>query len=155
MKNIFVVISICVFAVVFSSGAVKAENEIIGIWKTVADEGSDKGKAKSHVEIFEKDSAYFAKVTKLLLQPQDTLCDKCKGDLKNKPVIGMIILQDIKKTGSIDAQLGEEYAGGTIMDPDNGKTYKCKLWVKGDVLTVRGFVGFSLLGRSQQWFRVK
>jgi uncharacterized protein (DUF2147 family) len=155
MKNIFVVISICVFAVVLSSGTVKAENEITGIWKTVSDEGSDKGKVKSHVEIFEKDGAYFAKVTKLLLKPQDTLCDKCEGDLKNKPVVGMIFLQNMKKTESVDAQLGEQYSGGTIMDPDNGKTYKCKLWVKGDVLTVRGFIGFSLLGRSQQWFRVK
>ena len=155
MKNIFVVISICVFAVVLSSGTVKAKNEITGIWQTVSDEGSDKGKAKSHVEIFEKDSAYFAKVTKLLLKPQDTLCDKCKGDLKNKPVVGMILLQDMKKTEKLDEELGEEYASGTIMDPDNGKTYKCKMWVKGDVLTVRGFIGFSLLGRSQQWFRVK
>ncbi len=155
MKNIFVIISICVFAIVLSSGTVKAENEVIGIWKTVSDESPDKGKAKSHVEIFAKDSVYFGKVAKLLLKPQDTLCDKCKGDLKDKPVVGMIILQEMKKTGNIDTQLGEEYAGGTIMDPDNGKTYKCKLWVKGDVLTVRGFIGFSLLGRSQQWYRVK
>ena len=46
-----------------------------------------------------------------------------------------------------------KYAGGTIMDPDNGKTYKCKMWVKGDVLTSRGYIGF--LYRTQQWFRVK
>jgi uncharacterized protein (DUF2147 family) len=155
MKNIFVVIFVSVFAVVLFGSIVKAENGITGIWKTVSDEGSDKGKAKSHVEIFEKDSAYFSKVIKLLLKPQDTLCEKCEGDLKNKPVVGMVFLQNMKKTGSVDTQLGEEYAGGTIMDPDNGKTYKCKLWVKGDVLTVRGFIGFSLLGRSQEWFRVK
>ena len=154
MKNFFVCVVICMFAVVFFSSAAKAENEITGIWKTVSDEGSDKGKAKSHVEIFEKDGAYIGKVIKLLLKPQDTLCDKCKGDLKNKPVVGMIFLQDMKKTGKLDEEFGDEYAGGTIMDPDNGKTYKCKLWVKGDVLTVRGFVGFSLLGRSQQWFKV-
>jgi uncharacterized protein (DUF2147 family) len=154
MKKYFVTIFICFFAIVLLGSTVKAENEVTGIWKTISDEGSDKGKAKSHVEIFEKDNAYFAKVNKLLLKPQDTLCDKCKGDLKDKPVVGMIILQEMKKTGSIDTQLGEEYAGGTIMDPDNGKTYKCKLWVNGDVLTVRGFIGFSLLGRSQQWFRV-
>ncbi|OGP67278.1 MAG: hypothetical protein A2W27_07170 [Deltaproteobacteria bacterium RBG_16_44_11] len=153
MKKYLMFISICVFAVVLFGGTVKAENEITGIWKTVSDEGSDKGKAKSHVEIFEKDGAYIGKVIKLLLKPQDTLCDKCKGDLKNKPVVGMIFLQDMKKTGKLDEELGEEYAGGTIMDPDNGKTYKCKMWVKGDVLTSRGYIGF--LYRTQQWFRVK
>jgi uncharacterized protein (DUF2147 family) len=155
MKKYFVTIFICFFAIVLLGSTVKAENEVTGIWKTISDEGPDKGKATSHVEVFEKDGVYFAKITKLLLKPQDTLCDKCKGDLKDKPVVGMIILQEMKKTGSIDTQLGEEYTGGTVMDPDNGKTYKCKLWIKGDVLTVRGFIGFSLLGRNGQWLRVK
>jgi uncharacterized protein (DUF2147 family) len=59
----------------------------------------------------------------------------------------------MKKSGDMDEQIGDEYAGGTIMDPDNGKTYKCKLWLKSDVLTVRGYIGF--FHRTQQWFRVK
>ena len=155
MKKIVLIVSLCIFPILMLSGEVKAQNEITGMWKTISDEGSDKGKATSHVEVFEKDGAYFAKITKLLLKPQDTLCDKCEGDLKNKPVVGMIFLQNMKKTGNVDAQLGEEYKGGTVMDPDNGKTYKCKLWIKGDVLTVRGFIGFSLLGRNGQWLRVK
>lgn len=153
MKKILVGVIIFMFVVVFFSATVKAESTIIGTWRTVADEGADKGKAKSHVQIFEKNGAYFAKVTKLLLQPQDTLCDKCEGDLKNKPVVGMIFLQDMKKSGKLDEELGDEYAGGTIMDPDNGKTYKCKIWVKGDLLTLRGYIGF--LYRTQQWFRLK
>jgi uncharacterized protein (DUF2147 family) len=155
MKKILVGVIIFMFVVVVFSATVKAESAIIGTWRTVADQGPDKGKAKSHVEIFEKNGVYFGKIIKLLLQPQETLCDKCEGDLKNKPMVGMIFLQDMKKSGKLDEELGDEYTGGTIMDPDNGKTYKCKLWVKGDVLTVRGFKGFSLLGRSQQWFRVK
>jgi Uncharacterized protein conserved in bacteria len=153
MKKVFVGVVIFMFAVLLFSVSVKAENTITGTWKTVSDEGADKGKVKSHVEIFEKNGAYFAKATKLMLKPQDTLCDKCEGDLKNKPVVGMIFLQDMKKSGDMDEELGDEYAGGTIMDPDNGKTYKCKLWLKGDVLTVRGYIGF--FHRTQQWFRVK
>jgi uncharacterized protein (DUF2147 family) len=153
MKKVFVGVVIFMFAVLLFSVSVKAENAITGTWKTISDEGIDKGKAKSHVEIFEKNGVYFAKVTKLLLKPQDTLCDKCEGDLKNKPVVGMIFLQDMKKTGNVDEEFGDEYAGGTIMDPDNGKTYKCKMWVKGDVLTSRGYIAF--LHRTQQWFRVK
>jgi uncharacterized protein (DUF2147 family) len=153
MKKVFVSVVIFMFAVLLFSVSVKAENAITGTWKTISDEGIDKGKAKSHVEIFEKNGAYFAKVTKLLLKQQDTLCDKCEGDLKNKPVVGMIFLQDMKKTGDVDEEFGDEYAGGTIMDPDKGETYKCKMWVKGNVLTSRGYIGF--LYRTQKWFRVK
>ncbi|HPP88846.1 MAG TPA: DUF2147 domain-containing protein, partial [bacterium] len=106
-----------------------------------------------YVEIYEKDGAFFGKIAKLLLKPQDTLCEKCEGDLKNKPLIGLEIIKNMKKTGSVDAEMGEEYAGGTVMDPDNGKTYKCKIWVKDDTLTLRGYIGF--LYRTQKWFRVK
>lgn len=67
----------------------------------------------------------------------------------------MIILKDMKKTGNVDKELGPEYAGGTILDPDEDNTYKCKMWLKEDVLTVRGFIGISLFGRSSQWFRLK
>ncbi len=153
MKKVFVGVVIFMFAVLLFSVPVKAESPIIGTWKTIADEGVDKGKAKSHVEIFEKNGTYSAKVIKLLLKPQDTLCEKCEGDLKNKPVVGMIFLRDMKKTGNTDEEFGDEYAGGTIMDPDNGKIYKCKMWVKGDVLTSRGYIGFFY--RTQQWFRIK
>ncbi len=154
VKKYLAIIAICFFSILVFNGTVKAQGEINGLWKTVSDEGDDKGKAKSHMEIFEKDGVYFGKVNRLLLKPQDTLCTKCVGDLKDKPVVGMIIFQDMKKTGKIDDALGVEFAGGTIMDPDNGKTYKCKMWAKGDVLTVRGFIGIPTLGRSQQWYRV-
>ena len=124
MKKIVLIVSLCIFSILMLSGELKAQNEITGMWKTISDEGADKGKANSYVEIFEKDGAYFGKVAKLLLKPQDTLCDKCVGNLKNKPVMGMEIIKNMKKTGDTDAEFGEEYAGGTIMDPDNGKTYK-------------------------------
>jgi uncharacterized protein (DUF2147 family) len=151
-KNLLGILIIMVIAVSFCIPA-QAQNTITGIWKTVSDEGPDKGKEKSYIEIFEKNGAYFGKITKLLLKPQNTLCEKCKGDLKDKPVVGIVNTHDMKKTGSVDEELGEEYAGGTIMDPDSGKTYKCKMWVKGDVLTVRGYVGF--IYRTQKWFRLK
>ena len=153
MKKVFVGVVIFLFAVLLFSVSVKAENTFTGTWKTISDEGIDKGKPKAHVEIFDKNGTYFGKVIKLLLKPQDTLCDKCEGDLKNKPVVGMIILQNMKKSGKVDEEFGDEYAGGTIMDPDNGKTYKSKMWVKGDVLTSRGYIGFFY--RTQRWFRVK
>jgi uncharacterized protein (DUF2147 family) len=134
---------------------VNAQSPLIGTWKTIDDEGPNKGKESSYIEIFEKNGMYSGKITRLLIDPPDKICDKCKGDLKNKLLIGMIIVKDMKKTGNVDKKIGEEYTGGTILDPDSGDVYKCKMWVKDDVLTARGFIGISLFGRSQEWFRVK
>ncbi len=143
---------VVLFALTFLSPILRAQGVLTGMWKTVADEGEDKGKAKSHLEIFEKDGAYFARIAKLLLEPQDKVCEKCKGELKGKPLVGMIIMSEMKKTGKVDADFGEEYAGGEIMDPENGKSYRCKIWVKGDNLTVRGYL--AIFHRTQNWFRV-
>lgn len=152
MKKLLACVSIlAVSAVIFVSN-VKADNNPLGLWKTI-DDGVDKGKEKSYLEIYVKDGLYYARINKLLLKPQDTLCDKCVGALKDKPLIGMSIMYRMKKTGKVDSKFGEEYAGGTIMDPDNGKTYRCKFWVKGDVMTVRGYLG--PFWRTQNWFRKK
>jgi uncharacterized protein (DUF2147 family) len=153
MKKILAGLIIFLFVIVFFTVNVNAQNNIIGTWKTVSDEGADKGKDKSYIEIFEKGGAYFGKITRLLLKPQDTLCDKCKGDLKDKPVVGLVNVQNMRKTGSMDGELGAEYADGTIMDPESGKTYKCKMWVKDDVLTVRGYIAFVY--RTQKWHKLK
>lgn len=153
MKKIFTVAILLFAAIAVMSSGVRAEEILAGTWKTIADEGADKGKAKSYLLLYESNGAYFAKVTKLLLKPQDTLCDKCKGDLYNKPVVGMVLMSNMKKTGKVDKKFGDEYAGGKIMDPDNGKFYTCKIWVKGDTLTVRGYIAFFY--RTQRWYRVK
>ncbi len=155
MKKILAGVIILLFVVVFFNTNAKAESTIIGTWKTIDDEGPNKGKTTSYIEIFENNGVYFGKITKLLIDPPDKVCNKCTGDFKNKPLIGMIILKDMKKTVNVDKELGIEYAGGTILDPDSGDIYKCKMWVKDDVLTARGYIGISLFGRSQEWLRVK
>jgi uncharacterized protein (DUF2147 family) len=161
MKKILVTVIICSFVVLLFSvtartqSPVNTQSPLIGTWKTIDDEGPNKGKASSHIEVFEKNGVYFGKITKLLIDPPDKVCDKCPGDLKNKPLIGMIIVKDMKKTGNVDRKLGEEFTGGTILDPDSGDIYKCKMWVKDDVITARGFIGISLFGRSQEWQRAK
>ena len=78
----------------------------------------------------------------------DAVCEACSGELKDKPVQGMQILQGLKADG-------DWYEGGTILDPNNGKVYKAKLRVVdgGAKLEVRGFIGISLLGRTQTWLR--
>jgi uncharacterized protein (DUF2147 family) len=153
MKRILTVSLMMVLALGILGSTLRAQGVLTGTWKTIADEGDDKGKANSYLDIFVKDGVYFARISKLLLEPADKVCDKCKGDLKGKPLVGLVIMSDMKKTGSIDKDMGEEYAGGDIMDPDNGKSYRCKIWIKGDTLTVRGYL--AMFHRTQYWYRVK
>ena len=119
---------------------------IIGKWKTIDD---STGKEKSIVEIYEKSGKYFGKITQLYdVASQNKKCDKCEGENKNKPIIGLVIIKNMIKDGVV-------FSGGTITDPSNGKVNSCKFEnIKNDKITVRGFIGFSLFGRSQTWIRL-
>jgi uncharacterized protein (DUF2147 family) len=120
----------------------------VGVWRTIDDKT---GKEKSLVRITEVNGEFRGTIEKLFREPnedQNPNCDKCSGEKKNKPVIGMVILTGLKHDGDM-------YSGGEILDPANGKTYKCKTWLedKGKKLHVRGFIGMALLGRTQIWVR--
>lgn len=116
--------------------------QIEGKWKTIDDETKQ---AKSIVEIYKKaDGNYYGKVSQLLIKPADPNCTVCKDDRKGKPILGLEIIRGLKKDG-------DEFTGGTITDPKTGKTYKCTITRSGDQLNVRGYVGVSLLGRTQTW----
>lgn len=118
--------------------------QIEGKWKTIDDET---GKAKSIVEIYKKtDGKYYGKVVQLLMKPENNNCVKCKDDRKNKPIIGLEIIRGLEKEGDI-------FDDGTITDPKNGKTYKCSIARDGNKLNVRGYIGFSLIGRTQTWLK--
>jgi uncharacterized protein (DUF2147 family) len=146
MKRIFVVL----FVSLWSFSAVWAADAPVGKWKTIDDETN---KEKSVVEVYEAGGKLYGKIVQLLQEKDGgagKLCTKCTGNDYNMPLLGMVFLKDLK-------QDGDEYTGGTIMDPNNGKTYKCKMEVVegGEKLKVRGFIGFSLLGRTQVWQRMK
>ncbi len=120
----------------------------VGKWKTIDDKS---GKPKSIVEIWEDGGKLYGKVDQLLdPKPDDPnpVCKKCSGDLKDQPILGMRIMWDMKKDGSA-------WSGGKILDPDNGKTYRCNLALadEGKKLQVRGFIGIALIGRTQTWLR--
>ena len=79
---------------------------------------------------------------------KNSVCKQCSGEDKNKPILGLTIIKGLSKDGS-------EYNSGEILDPKNGKLYKCALTLESkDKLKVRGYIGFSLLGRTQYWHRV-
>ena len=130
-----------------STRAAANENPV-GLWRTIDDKS---GKEKSLVRVSESNGQLQITVEKLFREPGEEpnpLCDKCPGEKKNKPVIGMQIGSGLKKDGDV-------WSGGEILDPQNGKTYKCKVWLedKGKKLNVRGFIGVSVLGRTQVWVK--
>lgn len=121
----------------------------VGRWKSIDDETHQ---AKSIIEIIEKDGLLYGKVEKLFRnagEDQNPKCDKCSGAQKDQLIIGMQILNSLKKASDV------KWVGGEILDPVNGKTYSCKVTLTedGKKLEVRGFIGFSLLGRTQVWNR--
>ena len=138
-------------AAVFSLSMLYAQQTPVGTWKTVSDKD---GKDSSWMQIWESDGKLFGKVVKLLQEPndgKDTKCDKCRGTLKDKNIVGMTIMWNLKHDS------GNTWSGGRIMDPDNGETYRCLIELQdgGNKLRVRGFIGISLLGRNQFWYKIK
>ncbi|KFE99586.1 signal peptide protein [Chryseobacterium formosense] len=130
---------------VLSLFSVMSFAQIEGKWKTIDDETKQ---AKSIVEIYKKsDGKYYGKVSQLLIKPADPNCTSCKDDRKGKPILGMEIIRGLAKDG-------DEFTGGTITDPKTGKTYKCTITKSGDKLNVRGYMGVSILGRTQVWQKV-
>jgi len=134
----------------FATSALAQGPSAVGRWTTIDDETK---KPKSVITIYEEGGKLFGKIEKLFREPneeQNPLCDKCEGALKNQPILGMVILRNLEKDD-------KEWTGGTILDPANGKTYKCKIAVEdgGKKLKVRGYIGMALIGRTQYWVRAE
>jgi uncharacterized protein (DUF2147 family) len=130
------------------SGAAFAQATPAGLWKTIDDETKTE---KSLVRIADAAGTLVGRIEQLLdPAKQDAKCDKCSDARKDKPVTGMTIIEGVKKNAD------EAYwDGGTILDPNNGKTYKVRLTPKdgGKTLEVRGFIGPFY--RNQTWTRVE
>ena len=120
----------------------------VGKWETIDDKT---GKPKSLVEITEDSNGVLSgKIVKGLgpdVNPERR-CTACKGEHKDELMRGMTFISGLKKDD-------DEWTGGTIIDPESGKTYKCNMHLEADgqKLVVRGYIGFSLVGRSQTWNR--
>lgn len=125
-----------------------AQSSPVGKWRTIDDKT---GKVKSIVEITETaDGTLQGKVLQVLDSDKGPhpVCDACKGENHNKPIEGMVIAWGLRREG-------DAWDGGQIMDPKNGKVYSAKMTLVdgGRKLEVRGYLGFSLLGRTQTWVR--
>ena len=133
-----------------SAQEVKAD-DILGIW---LNEDKD-----AHVEIYKENGKYFGKIvwleTPIRPETGKPKLDRENEDesLRSRPVMGLLLLNDFEFDGD------DEWEDGTVYDPKNGNTYKCYMEFEDeddkDILKVRGYIGFSLLGRTTYWTRVK
>jgi uncharacterized protein (DUF2147 family) len=125
-----------------------AQHTPLGRWRSIDDAT---GKAKAVIEIAETGNGTLSAKIVQILDTKDgpnPLCDDCTGARHNKPILGMTIAWDLKAQG-------KAWAGGRILDPENGKEYSVKMTpiAGGRKLEVRGFLGVALLGRTQVWLR--
>lgn len=125
--------------------SLSAQNSPLGFWKTVDD---NTGETRSEMELYvNAEGEIEGKIHKLLDTDSPETCDLCPGDKKDAKLVGMVIMWGLEEDG-------DQWDGGRIMDPENGKTYKCYIELESEEkLKVRGYIGISALGRTQYWYR--
>ena len=143
-------LALAFFALVSVAGAgaqqltPKLQNAI-GHWQIVNSDGTPGGKAETYLV----DGKLFGRVTEVRpgRTPRD-VCDKCTGEYKNQLILGMVMMRNFHPEG-------DDWVEGTVVDPENGKEYKGKIWAEGnDKLHMRGYIGISPLGRTELWTRL-
>ncbi len=120
----------------------------VGLWKNIDDVT---GKPKALIRITEVKGELRGQIEKLYRpggDEQNLRCEKCQGANKDQPVLGMVFMSGLRKEGNA-------YTGGEIVDPDDGKIYRSKITLVdgGRKLSVRGYIGVPMFGRSQIWLR--
>ncbi|WP_353484936.1 DUF2147 domain-containing protein [Haliscomenobacter sp.] len=140
-------LSIVCLSLLCTIGTLQAQTNPFGVWKSIDDKT---GEAKSNVEVYQKNGKLYGKVIKILTDKPNAKCDDCKGDKKDQPVQGMVIIEGLQEAEGT-------WKNGTILDPENGNVYGCVIWLeegKPNELKVRG-KHWTGLYRTQTWYRVK
>jgi uncharacterized protein (DUF2147 family) len=144
MKKFFLFL-ITIFTALWLHASINPD-DIVGVWKD--------GQGKGQVQIYKHNGKYYGKII-WLKNPKDVngkpKVDRKNPDmtLRNKPVMGLVMLKDFKYDD-------EEWSGGRIYNPSDGKEYKAYMKLKDrNTLAVRGYIGISLLGKTDTWIRVR
>lgn len=145
MKKLIFVVACALFLMTGVASAEEAD-AVLGQWYTDAE------KKDVVVEIYKDNGLYSGKIVWLKNPNEDDGTPKVDDEnpdeaRRNDPILGMNLVKGFTYKGK------NKWADGTIYDPNNGKTYKCKMSLKGDDLKVRGFIGVALIGRTVHWMR--
>jgi uncharacterized protein (DUF2147 family) len=138
-----------IFIIALFASLTSFSQSCVGKWITIDDETNKK---KSIVELYKVDGKLYGKIIYLFPREgreDDPKCKKCTDDRKDQPLVGLQIVRSLKWDG-------EEWEGGTIVDPEIGKIYTVKMWLvegNANLLNVRGYIG--PLYRTQKWVRVE
>ncbi len=133
-----------------ATGAAAADPSAAGLWQKTED-----GKPVVWVLIVDHDGVFEGAFAKMFPKPGekgDFACNKCEDDRKDKPLLGLSFIRDMKhKSGS-----ALEYEGGNILDPRDGSIYHALMSVSedGQTLHLRGYIGIPMLGKTEDWSRV-
>jgi uncharacterized protein (DUF2147 family) len=132
----------------FATGVAAAEPSAVGLWQKTED-----GKPVVWVLVVEHDGVFEGAFAKMFPKPgekPDFACTKCEDDRKDKPILGLSFIRDMKRKG------GLEYEEGNILDPRDGQVYHANMKVSpdGQTLYLRGYLGISLFGKTEEWTRV-
>ena len=145
MRVFLVLLALCAPAALAAASAQDLSSPV-GRWQTVDDKT---GKPSGVVRIYEQNGALYGNIEKVLDPARAGLsCIACADDRRGKPLIGLNIIRGLKRNGDL-------WDGGTVIDPETGSVYKssARLDDGGRKLVLRGYLGISLLGRSQTWQR--
>jgi uncharacterized protein (DUF2147 family) len=144
MRSLIVTLGVLFFAA--TAFAASSGSSVMGHWKTVDDKTH---KTESVMRVWEQDGKLYGAIEKLIGMSSDAVCDRCSGDLKNKKMEGMTLMWGL----TFD---GKAWDKGQIMDPKDGKVYRCKVELDDDgALKVRGYLGIAAFGRTQKWYRAE
>ena len=149
MRNIFKSVSVIALSAALAPLQAWAGGASpVGLWKNLDDAS---GKPRALIRVTDANGKLQGRIERVFPaagEDPNPKCDKCEGALKNAPVVGLVILSGLTKDG-------DDYVGGQILDPDNGKVYRSQLRLTqdGQQLSVRGYIGVPMLGRSQTWLR--
>ncbi len=139
MKKVLFICSFLILQSTFSQ-------DIVGKWKIISDRTK---RINSLIEIYKKDNLYYGKILLLPNKKNIDKCQSCKGKYHNVDLKGLEILTNLEKTKE------KLYENGKVLDPENNKTYSCYIQLlTKDKLKIRGYIGFSIFGRTQYWYRL-
>jgi uncharacterized protein (DUF2147 family) len=148
-----ILVAAALFSLVAAGPARSADQTPVGLWQAVDD---DTKQPTGWFLIADHDGILDGIIARMFMKPGEdpnAICDQCKDDRHNHPWLGLQIIRGMKPEMKPEE---EKWAGGTILDPRDGKTYKATMKVSPDnqTLIVRGYIGIEILGRNQYWSRL-